>query len=197
MSQNAYALFQTIKTIKGHTMINTYTMTERRQEKIPVLIATSTQNANSQLTTFSEHIIVSSVSNDATGLFVPAGPYTHIKIYPLVKNITTATTMRVTGWTQIKDTNTYVPTLLVGVTIGGVQSTTAITNNSVALKFVHTVTLTTAGLGVNTLINNSGDKSVSSLIVPQFGCSYIEVDFVSATTAQTAFGNFYYSYCSI
>ena len=194
MSQDAYALFQTIKTIKGHTMINTYTMTERRQEKEQMKIGIATSNTNS-LTAYNEHTTLTSMASDATSLIVPAGPYTHIRIHPLLLSWTTSAGIRVTGWSQIKDTNTYVPTLLFAGSIAGVQATASITNNSVNLKFVHGI-LVSSGLTANTLINNSAVLSVASIVVPQFGCSYIECDFTSAT-ATSAYANILYNYCSI
>ena len=204
MSQNAYALFQTIKTIKGHTMINTYTMTERRQEKEQMKIGIATSNTNS-LTAYNEHTTLTSMASDATSLIVPAGPYTHIRIHPLLLSWTTSAGIRVTGWSKIKDSNTYVPSLLFAGSIAGVQATASITNNSVNLKFVHGITVSGSAhnsyfpsnyLGAQTLINNSAILSVASIVVPQFGCSYIECDFVSAT-ATSAYANILYTYCSI
>lgn len=194
MSQDAYALFQTIKTIKGYIMINNYTMSERRQEKDQMKIGIATSNTNS-LTAYNEHTTLTSIASDATSLIVPAGPYTHIRIHPLLLSWTTSAGIRVTGWSQIKDTNTYVPTLLFAGSIAGVQATASITNNSVNLKFVHGI-LVSSGLTANTLINNSAVLSVASIVVPQFGCSYIECDFTSAT-ATSAYANILYNYCSI
>ena len=198
MSQNAYALFQTIKTIKGHTMINTYTMTERRQEKEQMKIGIATSNTNS-LTAYNEHTTLTSMASDATSLIVPAGPYTHIRIHPLLLSWTTSAEIRVTGWSKIKDSNTYIPSLLFAGSIAGVQATASITNNSVALSFVHGITVTGTApttLGAQTLINNSALLSVASIVVPQFGCSYIECDFTSAT-ATASYANILYNYCSI
>ena len=194
MSQNAYALFQTIKTIKGYTMINNYTMSERRQEKEQMKIGIETSNTNS-LTAYAEHTTLTSMASDATSLIVPAGPYTHIRIHPLLLSWTTSAGIRVTGWSKIKDSNTYVPTLLFAGSFAGVQATASITNNSVNLSFVHGI-LVSPGLTANTLINNSAVLSVASIVVPQFGCSYIECDFTSAT-ATSAYANILYNYCSI
>lgn len=180
-------------------MINQYTMSERRQEKELMKLGISGSNTNS-LTAFNEHVTLSNTAADATSLIVPTGPYTHIRIHPLLANANTAITMRVTGWTQIINTTTWIPTLLFAGSIAGVQSTTAVTNNSVALKFVHGITVSgtaPATLGAQTLINNAAVLSVASIVVPQYGCSYIECDFTTATTAQTGYANIYYSYCSI
>ena len=198
MSQNAYALFQTIKTIKGYTMINNYTMSERRQEKEQMKIGIETSNTNS-LTAYNEHTTLTSMVSDATSLIVPAGPYTHIRIHPLLLSFTTSAGIRVTGWSKIKDSDTYVPSLLFAGSIAGVQATTSITNNSVNLKFVHGITVIGTApttLGAQTLINNSALLSVASIVVPQFGCSYIECDFTSAT-ATASYANILYNYCSI
>ena len=198
MSQNAYALFQTIKTIKGYTMINNYTMSERRQEKDQMKIGIATSNTNS-LTAYAEHTTLTSMASDATSLIVPAGPYTHIRIHPLLLSWTTSAGIRVTGWSKIKDSDTYVPTLLFAGSIAGVQATASITNNLVALSFVHGITVTGTApttLGAQTLINNSALLSVASIVVPQFGCSYIECDFTSAT-ATASYANILYNYCSI
>ena len=175
-------------------MINTYTMTERRQEKEQMKIGIATSNTNS-LTAYNEHTTLTSMASDATSLIVPAGPYTHIRIHPLLLSFTTSAGIRVTGWSKIKDSNTYVPSLLFAGSIAGVQATASITNNSVNLKFVHGI-LVSSGLTANTLINNSAILSVASIVVPQFGCSYIECDFVSAT-ATSAYANILYTYCSI
>ena len=180
-------------------MINHYTMSERRQEKELMKLGISGSNTNS-LTAFNEHVTLSNTASDATSLIVPTGPYTHIRIHPLLANANTAIAMRVTGWTQIINTTTWIPTLLFVGSIAGVQSTTAITNNSIALKFVHGIAVTGTAplqLGAQTLINNSAVLSVASIVVPQYGCSYIECDFTTATTAQTGYANIYYSYCSI
>jgi len=157
-------------------------------------VGITTSNTNS-LTAYNEHTTLTSMVSDATSLIVPTGPYTHIRIHPLLASWTTSAGIRVTGWSQIKDTNTYVPTLLFAGSIAGVQATASITNNSVSLKFVHGITVT-SGLTANTLINNSAVLSVASIVVPQFGCSYIECDFISAT-ATSAYANILYTYCSI
>ena len=175
-------------------MINNYTMSERRQEKEQMKIGIETSNTNS-LTAYAEHTTLTSMASDATSLIVPAGPYTHIRIHPLLLSWTTSAGIRVTGWSKIKDSNTYVPTLLFAGSFAGVQATASITNNSVNLSFVHGI-LVSPGLTANTLINNSAVLSVASIVVPQFGCSYIECDFTSAT-ATAAYANILYTYCSI
>ena len=180
-------------------MINHYTMSERRQEKIKTKLGISGSNINS-LTAFNQHVTLSNTASDETSLIVPTGPYTHIRIHPLLANANTAIVMRVTGWTQIEGTATWIPTLLFVGSIAGVQSSTAVTNNLVDLKFVYGITVSgtaPAVLGAQTLINNSAILSVASIVVPQYGCSYIECDFTTATTAQTGYANIYYSYCSI
>ena len=186
-------------------MINHYTMSERRQEKIKTKLGISGSNINS-LTAFNQHVTLSNTASDETSLIVPTGPYTHIRIHPLLANANTAIVMRVTGWTQIEGTATWIPTLLFAGSIAGVQGTTAVINNSVDLKFVYGITVSGSAtnsyypsnyLGAQTLINNSALLSVASIVVPQYGCSYIECDFTTATTAQTGYANIYYSYCSI
>ena len=195
MSQNAYALFQTIKKIKGYIMINTYSMSERRQEKVPMTIASLTSNINS-VTDFTEHSIISSPVTHSTGLFIPTGPYTHMKIIPLIKDINTTTTIRISAWSQIKDTSTWVAITLYIGQIYGIQTTSTITINNSELKTVYNISQ--IGFYSNNYQTHqlfSQANSNSSLIVPQFGSSYIEINYKQANAA-SSIGNAFYSYCS-
>ena len=173
-------------------MIHTHTMSQTKQAREDMFIGATGSNANS-LTAYNEHVSLTSMANDATSLIIPTGSYTHVRIHPLLLSFTTSAGFRVTGWSKLG--TTYYPTLLFVGSIAGVQATAMITNNSVALKGVHGITAT-AGLGANTLINNSAVASVASVVVPVFGCSHIEVDFISAS-ATSAYANFLYNYCSI
>ena len=176
-------------------MIHTHTMSQTKQMKEDMFIGVTTSNTNS-LTAYNEHTTLTSMATDATSLIIPSGPYTHVRIHPLLLSFTTSAGFRVTGWSKLQGTGTYYPTLLFAGTITGVQATAMITNNSVALKGVHGITVAATGLGANTLINNSAVLSVASVVVPVFGCSFIEVDFISAA-ATAAYANILYSYCSI
>ena len=171
-------------------MINTYTMSERRQEKLPVQIAVAASNLASA-TAFPEHTLQTSLVTDSGSFYVQAGPYTHIKVYPVLSAVAT-TVIRVTGWSQIKDTTTYIPTLLFAGNVATVQTATAVQISSTNLKFVNGITASYTT--TSALINNAGITSAASIIVPQFGCSVIEFD-IQAGSATS--GNFYYSYCSI
>ena len=174
-------------------MIHTHTMAQAKQMKEDMFVGVTTSNSNS-LTAYNEHTTLTSMANDATSLIIPSGPYTHVRIHPLLLSFTTSAGFRVTGWSKLG--TTYYPTLLFAGTIAGVQATAMITNNSVALKGVHGITVAATGLGAQTLINNSALLSVASVVVPVFGCSFVEVDFISAT-ATSAYANILYSYCSI
>lgn len=169
-------------------------MSQTKQMKEDLCIGVTTSNTNS-LTAYNEHVTLTSTANDATSLIVPSGPYTHIRIHPLLLSFTTSAGFRVTGWSKLQGTGTYYPTLLFAGTIAGVQATPMLTNNAVALKAVHGITAV-SGLGAQTLINNSAVLSVASVVVPVFGCSFIEVDFTSASAA-SAYANILYSYCSV
>ena len=174
-------------------MIHTHSMAQAKQTKEDMFVGVTTSNTNS-LTAYNEHVSLTSMANDATSLIIPSGPYTHVRIHPLLLSFATSAGFRVTGWSKVG--TTYYPTLLFAGTIAGVQATTMITNNSVALKGVYGITVAAAGLGANTLINNSAILSVASVVVPVFGCSFVEVDFISAS-ATSAYANILYSYCSI
>ena len=173
-------------------MIHTHTMSQTKQAREDMLIGISTSNTNS-LIAYNEHATETSMASNNTSLIIPSGPYTHVRIHPLLQSFTTSAGFRVTGWSKLGIT--YYPTLLFSGSIGGVQASTMLTNNSVALKAVYGITAT-AGTSANTLINNSAVLSVASVVVPVFGCSHIEVDFISAT-ATAAYANILYNYCSI
>ena len=176
-------------------MIHQHTMSQTKQAREDMFIGVTTSNTNS-LTAYNQHISLTSMANDDTSLIIPSGPYTHVRIHPLLLSFSTSAGFRVTGWSKLQGTGTYYPTLLFAGTITGVQASAMITNNSVALKGVHGITVAAAGLGANTLINNSALLSVASVVVPVFGCSFVEVDFISAA-ATAAYANILYSYCSI
>jgi hypothetical protein len=144
-------------------MINNYTMSERRQEKEQMKVGITTANTNS-LTAYNEHTTLTSMASDATSLIVPAGPYTHIRIHPLLLSFTTSAGIRVTGWSKIKDSNTYVPTLLFAGSIAGVQATASITNNSVNLKFVHGITVSGSASGTYYPSNYTATTYLDSFI---------------------------------
>ncbi len=175
-------------------MIHTHTMSQTKQAREDMFVGITTANINST-TAYNEHTVATSMAGDSTSLIISSGSYTHVNIHPLLASFTTSAGFRVTGWSKLCDCNNYYPTLLFAGSIAGVQASTMITNNSVALKGVHGITAT-AGLGANTLINNSAVLSVASIVVPVFGCSYVEVDFISAT-ATAAYANILYNYCSI
>ena len=176
-------------------MIHQHTMSQTKQAREDMFIGVTTSNTNS-LTAYNEHVSLTSMANDATSLIIPSGPYTHVRIHPLLLSWTTSAGFRVTGWSKLSGTATYYPTLLFAGAIAGVQATAMITNNSVALKGVHGITVAAAGLGAQTLINNSAILSVASIVVPSFGSSFLEVDFV-ATAGVANNCNILYSYCSI
>jgi len=173
-------------------MIHQHTMSQTKQAREDMFVGVTTSNTNS-LTAYNEHTTLTSTANDATSLIIPSGPYTHVRIHPLLISFTTSAGFRVTGWSKLG--TTYYPTLLFAGTIAGVQATTMITNDSVNLKGTHGI-VAVSTIGANTLINNSALLSVASVVVPVFGCSFVEVDFTSAT-ATSAYANILYSYCSI
>jgi hypothetical protein len=167
-------------------------MSQTKQAREDMFVGITTDNINST-TAYNEHTTLTSMASDATSLIIPSGSYTHVRIHPLLLSFATSAGFRVTGWSKLG--NNYYPTLLFVGSIAGVQASTMITNNSVALKGVHGITAT-AGMGANTLINNAAVLSVASIVVPVFGCSHVEVDFISAT-ATAAYANILYNYCSI
>ena len=173
-------------------MIHTHTMAQTKQMKEDMFIGASTNFTST--TAYAEHVNLTSVTNDSTSLFIPSGAYTHVRIHPLLATYGAGSGVRVTGWSKLG--STYYPTLLFAGVIAGVQATAMITNNAVALKGVHGITAAAAGLGAQTLINNSAILSVASIVVPSFGSSFLEVDFV-ATTGVANNCNILYSYCSI
>jgi len=172
-------------------MIHTHTMSQTKQMKEDMFIGASTNFTST--TSYAEHVNLTSITNDSTSLFIPSGAYTHVRIHPLLAAYGAGSGIRVTGWSKLGIT--YYPTLLFAGTITGVQATTMITINTINLKGVYGIAAT-AGLGANTLINNSAILSVASIVVPSFGSSFLEVDFV-ATTGVANNCNILYSYCSI
>lgn len=169
-------------------------MSQTKQMKEDMFIGASTNFTST--TAYAEHVNLTSVTNDSTSLFIPSGPYTHVRIHPLLATYGAGSGVRVTGWSKLQGTGTYYPTLLFAGLIAGVQASTMITNNTIALKGVHGITVAAAGLGAQTLINNSAILSVASIVVPSFGSSFLEVDFV-ATSGVANNCNILYSYCSI
>jgi hypothetical protein len=169
-------------------------MSQTKQMKEDMFIGASTNFTS--VASYVEHVSLTSMANDSTSLFIPSGPYTHVRIHPLLAVYGSGSGIRVTGWSKLSGTNTYYPTLLFAGAIAGVQATSMITNNTVNLKGVHGITVT-AGFGANTLINNSANLSVASIVVPSFGSSFLEVDFLVSTTGVANNCNILYSYCSI
>jgi len=164
-------------------MIHTHTMSQTKQMKEDMFIGASTNFTST--TSYAEHVNLTSITNDSTSLFIPSGAYTHVRIHPLLAAYGAGSGIRVTGWSKLGIT--YYPTLLFAGTM--------ITINTINLKGVYGIAAT-AGLGANTLINNSAILSVASIVVPSFGSSFLEVDFV-ATTGVANNCNILYSYCSI
>jgi len=174
-------------------MIHTHTMSQPKQIKETVKVANPTNIAST--TAYDAHVTMVNPTSHANGIVIPSGPYSHVIINPLLASFTTSAGIRVTGWSFLDGYGVYIPNLLFAGSIAGVQSTAGITVNSTALKFVHGITVT-SGLTAQTLINNSATLSAASIVVPNFGCSHLEVDFISAT-ATADYANFIYGYCSI
>ena len=182
-------------------MIHQHTMSQTKQAREDMFIGVTTSNINSSATAsnYFEHTSKTSMAHTNVGVVVPSGPYTHIRIHPLLTGFTASAGLRITGWSKLNGTGTYYPTQLYSASITGVNASTLLINNSVNLRSVHGIQPFSYSPYTSIPTLNSiatAENGVGSLVVPVFGCSFVEVDFISAT-ATAAYANILYSYCSI
>ena len=209
MSQDAYALFQTIKTIKGHTMIRTSTYATQKYALSDTYLAASTTNITSAsaIASLEAHSISTTIPVTTGHRVISLNGSPNIKFsFWYGQALVPTEVVRITGWNKTRDNN-YVPALLYYGTVTGL-GTTASTINTVttmkpAITLVPSVTLgasfTPALSGATATVTTipymyipGGGTTPASLILNTFGFTHIELEF-AATTA-VASGNNYNAY---
>jgi hypothetical protein len=199
MSQDAYALFQTIKTIKGHTMIRTSTYSTQKYALSDTYLLSPTTNITSasESTALEAHSISTTIPQTTGHTVIPLNGSPNIKfsfwIDVLTASIPTGLLVRISGWNKTRD-NKYVPSLLYygTITASGTQSSTI---NGVALYPATTLlpsvtvgasfqpVLTGATATVTTIpymYIPGGGTTGASLILNTFGFTHVEVEFAAS-----------------
>lgn len=113
MSQDAYALFQTIKKIKGYIMIRTSTYaTPKYALSDTYLVSPITNIAGHQVIPLAAPVVVSNsipaVANHAT---IALNGSNRVRLTVWVAGLLSGLGIRIVGWSKTKD-NKYVPSLL-------------------------------------------------------------------------------------
>ena len=113
MSQDAYALFQTIKTIKGHTMIRTSTYATPKYALSDTYLVSPTANiAGHQVIALAAPVVVSNsipaIANHAT---IALNGSNRVRLTVWVAALVGTHGIRIVGWSKTKDSK-YVPSLL-------------------------------------------------------------------------------------
>jgi len=202
MSQNAYALFQTIKKIKGYIMIRTSTYATQKYALSDTYLLSPTTNitrcgqSGSPATVTILSALPVSTTNSRT-ISLNGSPNIKFSFW-FGQALVAGEVVRINGWSKTTD-NKYVPSLLYRGTITELSTGTASTINSVntmkpVITMLPSVTLgasfqpviTTAST-VNPIpysyMPGSG-TSPASLILNTFGFTNLTVEF-SATNADT------------
>lgn len=201
MSQNAYALFQTIKTIKGYTMIHTHTLTANKTLQPNYrLLSTPNNMLSVGFTTGTDtHSITTSIpTTSAFSKVIPIGPAPVIKLIVMMAGASNTNVIRITGWTKA-DNGYYVPQILwtgpisllgtyaspVGysslfpvVTFG--MSTAGYTNSTVA---------TSANQMPHYQMLGSGTITPGALVLNTLGNQLLEIEMLGATAQYAAVEN--------
>lgn len=197
MSQDAYALFQNIKKIKGYIIMSLRSLTNAGLV-LPNsrLIKQGTTNIQGNLGTSAMRVhniqtIAESATptGDAYGAIVKLSGSRYIKITPLLSRVSetvssTANTcnVRITGWDYVIGIG-YMPTIVYYAPLQNSLTTTTFSVNGDTLKGYNGL-FPTSTFGVN----NSADTfwsasttgssiSPSNLILPTLGYKYLEFEF--------------------
>lgn len=194
MSQDAYALFKTIKTIKGYTIMSLRNLTNASLVLQDSRLIKTGSNIAGSLATTNMHVhniqTTAIPTADAYSALVKLGGSRYVKITPLltragetVNSAANQCNIRITGWNYVT-TIGWVPTTVYYQPIpNNTLTTTTFTIYGDALKGINAL-FPTATFG----INNSTDSywvasttgstlSPANLIVNTLGYQYLELEF--------------------
>ena len=208
MSQDAYALFQTIKTIKGYIMIRTSTYATQKYALSDTYLAAPTTNITSAsaIASLEAHSISTTIPSTIGHRVLQLNGSPNIKFsFWYGQALVNWEVVRITGWNKTRDNN-YVPALLYYgiVTVLGTQASTinTVTTMKPAVTMVPDVTIgasataaAVSGTTVSTIPYRyipGGGTTPASLILNTFGFTHIELEFAASTAV--ASGNNYNAY---
>jgi hypothetical protein len=185
MSQDAYALFQTIKTIKGHTMIRTSTYSTQKYALSDTYLLSPTNVACSTVGSMSAHIISETIPTTANHSVISLNGSPNIKFSFWASALVATQYVRITGWNKTRNNN-YVPSILYYGTLATVGATTS-SILSTAMKPVLTMVpdvavgasataIAVAGTTISTIPYRyipCGTTTAASLVLNTFGFTHI------------------------
>lgn len=193
MSQNAYALFQTIKKIKGHTIMSLRSLTNASLVLQNSRLIKTGSNIAGSLSTASMHVhniqTTAIPTTDAYSALVKLSGARYVKITPLlsrthetVNSTANVCNIRITGWDYIT-TIGWVPTILYYQPIANTLTTTTFTIYNDVLKGINAL-FPTSTYGINNgadsywVASTTGSAlSPANLIVNTLGYQYLELEF--------------------
>jgi hypothetical protein len=197
MSQDAYALFQTIKTIKGHTMIRTSTYATQKYALSDTYLLAQTTNITSASASnaLEAHSISTTIPTTTGHTVIPLNGSPNIKfsfwIDVLTASIPTGLLVRISGWNKTRDKK-YVPSLLYygtitgsgthSSTINGVAlypATTLVPRITVGASFTPAIVATSTVTTIPYMYIPGGGTTGASLILNTFGFTHLEVEFAA------------------
>ena len=202
MSQDAYALFQTIKTIKGHTMIHTHTLTANKTLQPNYRLLSPSPNnilsVGSSAGTDTHSITQTIPSTSAFSKVFSIGPAPVIKLIVMMAGGLNTNIIRITGWTKA-DNGYYVPQLLWSGpinTLGTYPSTVGyssllpvVTFGMSTAGYTTTAAATTTNAMPHFQILGSGAITPGALVLNTLGNQLIEIEMLGATAQYTAVEN--------
>ena len=194
MSQNAYALFQTIKKIKGYIIMSLRSITNASLVLQNSRLIKTGSNIAGSLATTSMHVhniqtTATPITANIYSALVKLSGARYIRITPLlsragetVSSVSNTCNVRVTGWDYVT-TIGWVPTILYYQTIANALTTTTFTIYNDALKGINALfPASTFGI-VNSpdsywSASTTGSAlSPANLVVSTFGYQYLELEF--------------------
>jgi len=192
MSQDAYALFQTIKKIKGYIMIRTSTYaTPKYALSDTYLVSLTTNIASTNLIGTFTPTISNSIPSTANHAIVGLNGSNHVRLTAWIASLITGHGIRIVGWSKTKDSK-YVPSLLYQGVFGTVStSTSSILGND--LVPVITFTAPTFGFPLTAADSNqmyhqfAGYTTIpGSLFLNTMGYTHLDFEFISTTATANA-----------
>ena len=201
MSQDAYALFQTIKTIKGHTMIHTHTLTANKtlQTNYRLLSTPNNMLATGYSAGTDTHSITTNIpTTSAFSKVFSIGPAPIIKLIVMMAGSLNTNIIRVTGWTKA-DNGYYVPQILWSgpiTTLGTYASTVGYSSLLPVVTFgMSTAGYTTTGAATTTnvmphfQILGGGAITPGALVLNTLGNQLLEIEILGSTLTYNAVEN--------
>lgn len=208
MSQDAYALFQTIKTIKGYIMIRTSTYATQKYALSDTYLAAPTTNITSAsaIASLEAHSISTTIPSTIGHRVLQLNGSPNIKLsFWYGQALVTTEVVRITGWNKTRYSN-YIPALLYYGTVTGLGTTASTINTVTTMKpvvtmvpdvtmgasFTPLITATSTVTTIPYIYIPGGGTTPASLILNTFGFTHIELEFAASTAV--ASGNNYNAY---